>query len=198
MVETMGLQPTTPCVQTWASPIPLDVDARKVQLRGVVVQASDRPGRQWMWERCAITRLFLERNTFTTRRVIEGDGKLKRDEPKPCPCDHEQPVLVIFTGSGHGVDVGQKQLLRLPRGRHRWPPTCIYLRRRDGCMPSCRWLQWECASLRRRCVQRGSAAYWPSGGSLCLCSMLRRNALQLIGRHCLDLLGRLPIFGGLC
>jgi hypothetical protein len=32
-VETMGLEPTTLCVQTWASLILLDVDGRRVQVR---------------------------------------------------------------------------------------------------------------------------------------------------------------------
>ena len=55
VVETSGLEPPTPCVQTRMTRIHTDADKRKVLVKRGVVEAANRPGWLRMFYRCSIS-----------------------------------------------------------------------------------------------------------------------------------------------
>jgi hypothetical protein len=52
-VETMGLEPTTPCLQSRFRRTPTDADGPNLLVRRGAVSGADASGRPWMFPKCS-------------------------------------------------------------------------------------------------------------------------------------------------
>ena len=181
-VETMGLEPTTPCLQSRFRRTPTDADGQKLLVSDVGVTLKDLHGRPRMFPKCSLVVLQAASPTDPGADSLAStvrparDAGLRHEQTLPCGAPDRLSSAAERHSSSGNLDDGRRprmvmgtRILRFTDAEdwHRLAALAVGVglglasvsRGLDGCDPGPSGVQHHRPSARRASGRAGTAAW---------------------------------------